>query len=56
MRRIYLCPWCISGLRSHAEKIYVGDWVGDRKCEICGAEGEDENVAECLWDTEGEMD
>lgn len=53
MRKIYLCGYCIQGMQSHMESIYVGQ-TAEEKCEHCGEEYDP--VMKCLWDTEGEYD
>ena len=51
MRKVNLCPWCIQGLSSHMERIFVGPPIEteDGKCDICGEEPD--GLTECLWDT-----
>lgn len=53
MRKIYLCGYCIQGMQSHMESIYVGQ-TAEEKCEHCGEEYYP--VMKCLWDIEGEYD
>ena len=47
MRNIVLCPWCVQGLRSHGEIIYVGD-ITERPCEECGEEYGERTM--CIWE------
>ncbi len=57
MKKIILCTWCINGLRSHGEKVFVGDEIdydeyydehGCTRCEFCGEEDSDEQLYECM--------
>jgi len=46
MKKICLCTYCIEGLRSHGEKIFVSDITHyDGICEWCG---EEDDVDECM--------
>lgn len=49
MRKLVLCPWCIQGLKSHGENIYVGDY-SEKPCEECGEEVPSEERRECIWE------
>ena len=46
MKKICLCAYCIEGLRSRGEKIFVSDITHyDSICNWCGVE---DDVYECL--------
>ena len=53
MKKIILCTWCINGIRSHGEDVYVGNEVDyneedTHRCEFCGEYDEDEALYECM--------
>lgn len=48
MKKIHLCAWCINGIRSHGETVYIGDEVEETKCDFC--DEEDDEVYECILD------
>ena len=51
MKKIILCSWCIRGIQSHGETVYVGDEVtDDAKCEFCDEDDTDEVYFECVID------
>ena len=51
MKKINLCTWCINGIRSHGEKVYVGDEIDyDEYFETHGKE------AVCEWCNEAEVE
>ena len=48
-----LCSWCIQGIRSHGDKVWVGDLVtdDDAVCDICKEEANpDEPLYEVIWE------
>ena len=50
-KKICLCSWCIQGIRSHGEKLFVGDEISEDenpKCEMCD-ETETE-IYEVYWE------
>lgn len=53
-KRLHICDWCIGGMRSHGEEIFVGDrlfsWQIEEenlKCDFCNEEDFDE-LFNCL--------
>ena len=56
MKKICLCSWCINGIRSHGEKIYVGDPIDDYEnnpeCEWCNEDIDE--LFECVFEDQGE--
>lgn len=52
MKKIILCSWCIRGIQSHGEPVYVGSEIDDTdtKCEFCEEDDPDEEYFECVFD------
>ena len=58
MKKICICTWCINGIRSHGEKIYVGDEIDydeyfeehgkEATCDICDELAE--QIFECVFE------
>lgn len=53
-KRLHICDWCIGGMRSHGEEIFVGDrlfsWQIEEenlKCDFCNEDDFDE-LFNCL--------
>ena len=53
-KRLHICDWCIGGMRSHGEEIFVGErlfsWQIEEenlKCDFCNEDDFDE-LFNCL--------
>ena len=52
MKKMVLCSWCINGIRSHGEKVYVGDQIDEGTCEFCDEDDAEECYFECVIEEE----
>ena len=52
MKKIILCSWCINGIRSHGENVFVGDTIDyddtKAKCEWC--DDDESELYECVFE------